>query len=78
MDAIVVGKRGAGRVAGMLLGSVSQKLVVLSPLPSAATAQAVALARERKVEALMKGSLHTDEFMGAIVHEAAAPAKRSF
>jgi nucleotide-binding universal stress UspA family protein len=32
-DAIVVGKRGAGRVAGALLGSVSQKLVVLSPLP---------------------------------------------
>lgn len=32
-DAIVVGKRGAGRVTGALLGSVSQKLVVLSPLP---------------------------------------------
>jgi nucleotide-binding universal stress UspA family protein len=33
VDAIVVGKRGAGRVAGALLGSVSQKLVILSPLP---------------------------------------------
>jgi nucleotide-binding universal stress UspA family protein len=32
-DAIVVGKRGAGLVAGVLLGSVSQKLVSLSPLP---------------------------------------------
>ena len=32
-DAIVVGKRGAGRIVGALLGSVSQKLVVLSPLP---------------------------------------------
>jgi nucleotide-binding universal stress UspA family protein len=32
-DAIVVGKRGAGRVVGLLLGSVSQKLVSLSPLP---------------------------------------------
>jgi nucleotide-binding universal stress UspA family protein len=32
-DVIIVGKRGAGRVAGALLGSVSQKLVVLSPLP---------------------------------------------
>jgi nucleotide-binding universal stress UspA family protein len=31
--AIIVGKRGSGRVAGALLGSVSQKLVVLSPLP---------------------------------------------
>jgi nucleotide-binding universal stress UspA family protein len=30
VDAIVVGKRGAGRVAGMLLGSVSQKLVSLA------------------------------------------------
>jgi len=35
----------------------------------AAAAQAVALACDRKVEALMKGSLHTDEFMAAIVHE---------
>jgi nucleotide-binding universal stress UspA family protein len=32
-DAIVVGKRGAGLVAKLLLGSVSQKLVSLSPLP---------------------------------------------
>jgi len=32
-DTIIVGKRGAGQVAGALLGSVSQKLVVLSPLP---------------------------------------------
>jgi phosphate acetyltransferase len=35
----------------------------------AAAARAVGLAIERKVEALMKGSLHTDEFMEAIVHE---------
>ena len=32
-DAIVVGRRGGGRVAGLLLGSVSQKLVSLAPLP---------------------------------------------
>ena len=35
----------------------------------AAAATAVALARERRVAALMKGSLHTDEFMEAIVCE---------
>jgi nucleotide-binding universal stress UspA family protein len=33
VDAVIVGKRGAGRVAGLLLGSVSQKLVSLAPLP---------------------------------------------
>ena len=35
----------------------------------AAAATAVELARDLKVEALMKGSLHTDEFMGTIVRE---------
>ena len=34
-----------------------------------AAARSVELARERKVEALMKGSLHTDELMSAIVRE---------
>jgi nucleotide-binding universal stress UspA family protein len=31
--AIIVGKRGAGRISGLLLGSVSQKLVSLAQLP---------------------------------------------
>lgn len=35
--------------------------------PQAAAALAVAMAREGRVQALMKGSLHTDELMGAIV-----------
>ena len=36
-DAIVVGKRGAGRVVEALLGSASQKLAALSPLPLTVT-----------------------------------------
>ncbi len=43
--------------------------IVATEHSHAAAAKAVALARDRKVEALMKGSLHTDEFMGAIVRE---------
>src|SRR6202789_538283 len=35
----------------------------------AAAARAVGLARDHRVEALMKGSLHTDEFMSAVVGE---------
>ena len=33
VDAIVVGKRGAGRVVGLLVGSVSQKIVSLAQRP---------------------------------------------
>ena len=43
--------------------------IVSTEHSAAAAAQAVALARDLKVEALMKGSLHTDEFMAAILNE---------
>ena len=47
------------------------------PHSHAAAARAAALAREGKVEALMKGSLHTDELMAAVVaHESGLRTKR--
>lgn len=41
--------------------------IVDAPYSQAAAEAAVQLVREGKVEALMKGSLHTDELMGAVV-----------
>src|SRR5262245_50979862 len=41
--------------------------IVDAPHSEAAAERAVALAREGKVETLMKGSLHTDELMSAVV-----------
>jgi phosphate acetyltransferase len=39
--------------------------------PKDAAARAVALARDGVVSVLMKGSLHTDEYLGAVVHRSA-------
>jgi phosphate acetyltransferase len=58
--------RAAADQAGIDLAAFE---LVATEHSHAAAAQAAALARDRKVEALMKGSLHTDEFMGAIVAE---------
>jgi phosphate acetyltransferase len=41
--------------------------IVEAPYSEESAARAVALVREGKAEALMKGSLHTDELMGAVV-----------
>lgn len=46
---------------------ISDFPIVDAPYSEAAAMAAVQLVREGKVEALMKGSLHTDELMGAIV-----------
>jgi phosphotransacetylase len=42
--------------------------VIDVPHSHAAAEKAVAMAAAGEVEALMKGSLHTDELMGAVVH----------
>jgi phosphate acetyltransferase len=47
--------------------SISDFPIVDAPYSDAAAAAAVQLVREGKAEALMKGSLHTDELMGAVV-----------
>src|SRR5215813_6077650 len=46
---------------------LSRYSIVDAPHSEASAEAAVRLAREGKVEALMKGSLHTDELMGAVV-----------
>jgi phosphate acetyltransferase len=46
---------------------ISDFPIVDAPYSQAAAAAAVQLVREGKAEALMKGSLHTDELMGAVV-----------
>lgn len=46
---------------------VSQYQILDTPHSHASAAKAVELLREGKAELLMKGSLHTDELMGAVV-----------
>ena len=70
IDPVLVGPatkiRGA---AEQIKADISAYELVPTEHSHAAAAKAVELARDSKVEALMKGSLHTDEFMGAVVHE---------
>jgi phosphate acetyltransferase len=77
----VVDAASAGLIAPILVGprarieavarqrglDISKYEIVDAPHSEASAAAAVALVREGRAEALMKGSLHTDELMGAVV-----------
>lgn len=65
---VLVGPRplieAAAREAGVSLEGVE---IIDAPTPPEAAARAVQLVREAKAELLMKGALHTDELMHAVV-----------
>jgi phosphate acetyltransferase len=65
---ILVGPRARIEAVAKQHGiDISKLEIVDAPHSEASAAAAVALVREGKAEALMKGSLHTDELMGAVV-----------
>ena len=65
---ILVGPREKIQSAANSAGiDLSKFEIVDAPHSHASAAKAVALLREAKAELLMKGSLHTDELMGAVV-----------
>ena len=71
LQPILVGpKARIEAVAGQFQLDVSRYEIVDAPHSHAAADLAVQLAREGKAEMLMKGSLHTDELMGAVVRTA--------
>jgi phosphate acetyltransferase len=68
IEPILVGP--AGRMAGIAKSAgidLGQTQVIDTPDSRAAAARAVELVRQGKAELLMKGSLHTDELLGAVV-----------
>ncbi|MGA7997305.1 MAG: bifunctional enoyl-CoA hydratase/phosphate acetyltransferase [Bradyrhizobium sp.] len=70
IEPVLVGPQARiAEVAAEARLDLSRYELVATEHSHASAVQAVALAVERKVEALMKGSLHTDEFMSAIVAE---------
>jgi phosphate acetyltransferase len=70
IEPVLVGPQARiAEVAAQARLDLSRYELVATEHSHASAAQAVALARDRKVEALMKGSLHTEEFMSAIVAE---------
>ncbi len=65
---ILVGPEAKIRKAAESAGRTLERVEIIdAPHSHAAAERAVALAREGRVEALMKGALHTDEIMGAAV-----------
>ena len=65
---ILVGPRSRiEAVAKQFAIDISGLPIVDAPFSEASAEQSVAIVREGKAEALMKGSLHTDELMGAVV-----------
>ncbi len=72
IEPVLVGPRrrleAVAREAGLDLTNIA---IVDTPHSHAAAQQAVALAANGEVEALMKGSLHTDELVSALVSSAA-------
>ena len=71
LQPILVGPRAKiEAVAARFQLDLSRYEIVDAPHSHAAAEMAVQLAREGKAEMLMKGSLHTDELMGAVVRTA--------
>jgi phosphate acetyltransferase len=71
LQPILVGPRAKiEAVAKQFQLDISRYEIVDAPHSHAAAEEAVRLAREGKAEMLMKGSLHTDELMGAVVKSA--------
>jgi phosphate acetyltransferase len=68
IDPILVGPQAKITAAAEALGKdVSKLRIVDAPHSDAAAGAAVDLVKAGEAEALMKGSLHTDELMGAVV-----------
>ncbi|KAB0269127.1 phosphate acetyltransferase [Microvirga brassicacearum] len=68
IDPILVGPQDKITATAEALGKdISELRVVEAPHSHGAAATAVDLVKSGKAEALMKGSLHTDELMGAVV-----------
>jgi len=71
IDPVLVGPEAKIREAAQAAGAdISRYRIVDTEHSHAAAEKAVAMARAGEVEALMKGSLHTDELMSAVVPSA--------